>query len=140
MGRAKAENAVLVSGTLPGANPVSVRTAGKRPETRQSKALKRLMVAWLLAAVFTGLLAVGVRPVEASVEDDAARVDTVETGSIATATHAAGHAIQAQAAGSLHVPDSLSVLADRRLLVVLAGLGLALVWINRLPPSKKDGR
>ncbi|MGG7518636.1 hypothetical protein ACQ3G6_12175 [Allorhizobium undicola] len=109
---------------------------GGTVRTSRRAGLRSLFYAWLAAALFTCLLALGVRPVEASPDTGATSVDAISTGSIATSLHAAGTALAGAQTATVHVPDSLSVLADRRLLVVLAAIGLAVVWINRLPPNR----
>lgn len=75
-------------------------------------------------------------------------LDTLATGSIGTtATHAKSalqgsnidHAV-ASSMSSVQIPSYLTMLADRRILVLLSLIGLFVVWINRMPQNRDDSK
>lgn len=74
--------------------------------------------------------------------------DPLSTGSIGTTVNQARDNLEnthidravANSMSSLQIPSYLSMLADRRILVMLSLFGLFLVWINRTPQSRDDHR
>ncbi|WP_321382076.1 hypothetical protein [Rhizobium sp.] len=80
--------------------------------------------------------------------DTTSTLDPIATGSIGTTlsqAHAAldkngiDHAV-AGTLSSVQIPSYLSILADRRILVLLSLIGLCVVWINRTPQNRDDGK
>lgn len=75
-------------------------------------------------------------------------LDLLSTGSIGTTANQARNTLDnthidravANSVSSVQIPSYLSMLADRRILVMLSLIGLFVVWINRTPPSREDKR
>ncbi|TWD54403.1 hypothetical protein FB480_103312 [Agrobacterium vitis] len=75
-------------------------------------------------------------------------LDLLSTGSIGTTANQARNTLDnthidravANSVSSVQIPSYLSMLADRRILVMLSLIGLFVVWINRTPPNREDKR
>lgn len=75
-------------------------------------------------------------------------LDPLSTGSIGTTANQARATLQnngidravASSMSSVQIPSYLSMLADRRILVLLSLIGLCVVWINRAPASRDDNK
>jgi hypothetical protein len=75
-------------------------------------------------------------------------LDPLSTGSIGTTANQARNTLEnthidravANSMSSVQIPSYLSLLADRRILVLLSLIGLFVVWINRTPQSRDDSK
>lgn len=80
-----------------------------------------------------------------STSDTASGLDPLETGSIGTTLNQARTAVEAanhdsKSVSPVQIPPYLSILSDRRILVLLSLIGLAVVWINRNAHSRDDNK
>lgn len=75
-------------------------------------------------------------------------LDPLSTGSIGGTVNQARNTLEntridhavANSMSSVQIPSYLSMLADRRILVLLSLIGLFVVWINRTPQSRDDSK
>jgi hypothetical protein len=80
--------------------------------------------------------------------DTTSGLDPLITNSIGTTLSNAHSALDkdgldhtlASALSPVQIPSYLSILSDRRILVLLSMIGLCVVWINRSPQSRDDNK
>lgn len=84
-----------------------------------------------------------IKPLSAT--STAADLDPISTGSIGTTLNQARTTMEAanhnpKNLSPVQIPPYLSILSDRRILVLLSLIGLAVVWINRNAHSRDDNK
>lgn len=80
-----------------------------------------------------------------SATSTATALDPISTGSIGTTLNQARTTMEAanhdpKNLSPVQIPPYLSILSDRRILVLLSLIGLAVVWINRNAHSRDDNK
>jgi hypothetical protein len=87
-------------------------------------------------------------PAQTSQSTTPMALDPLSTGSIGGTVNQARNTLEntridhavANSMSSVQIPSYLSMLADRRILVLLSLIGLFVVWINRTPQSRDDSK